>query len=288
MRDQAESLRLKMLASSGELARTIAVVSGKGGVGKSNFSTNFAHALLKQGKKVVIVDMDIGMGNIHILLGKSPQHSLMDYLIGTEGINSIINQTEEGLDFISGGSGLEAIMDWSDDTFERLTVAFEHLQRTYDFVLFDMGAGATKRVIELLIAIDEIIVISTNEPTSITDAYSMMKFIFMKDPDKSFYLVGNRVTKANGGNDAVLRLQFAMKKFLQKETTILGFLPEETVVQKSVIAQTPYFLTHPNALISKRLLTMTEVFTNFNRKQENQKRLGFIGTLKNIFTRGRD
>ncbi|MDS9470600.1 MinD/ParA family protein [Sporosarcina pasteurii] len=288
MRDQAESLRLKMLASSGELARTIAVVSGKGGVGKSNFSTNFAHALLKQGKKVVIVDMDIGMGNIHILLGKSPQHSLMDYLIGTEGINSIINQTEEGLDFISGGSGLEAIMEWSDDTFERLTVAFEHLQRTYDFVLFDMGAGATKRVIELLIAIDEIIVISTNEPTSITDAYSMMKFIFMKDPDKSFYLVGNRVTKANGGNDAVLRLQFAMKKFLQKETTILGFLPEETVVQKSVIAQTPYFLTHPNALISKRLLTMTEVFTNFNRKQENQKRLGFIGTLKNIFTRGRD
>lgn len=277
-----------MLASSGELARTIAVVSGKGGVGKSNFSTNFAHALLKQGKKVVIVDMDIGMGNIHILLGKSPQHSLMDYLIGTEGINSIINQTEEGLDFISGGSGLEAIMEWSDDTFERLTVAFEHLQRTYDFVLFDMGAGATKRVIELLIAIDEIIVISTNEPTSITDAYSMMKFIFMKDPDKSFYLVGNRVTKANGGNDAVLRLQFAMKKFLQKETTILGFLPEETVVQKSVIAQTPYFLTHPNALISKRLLTMTEVFTNFNRKQENQKRLGFIGTLKNIFTRGRD
>ncbi|AOV08252.1 MinD/ParA family protein [Sporosarcina ureilytica] len=288
MRDQAESLRLKMLESVGELARSIAVVSGKGGVGKSNFSTNFAHALLAQGKKVIIVDMDIGMGNIHILLGKSPKHSLMDYLVGSEGIDLIINETEEGLDFIAGGSGLETIMEWSDDTFERLTNAFEYLQRTYDFVIFDMGAGATKRAIELLIAIDEIIVISTNEPTSITDAYSMMKFIFMKDPDKSFYLVGNRVSKANGGNDAVLRLQFAMKKFLQKETTILGFLPEDTVVQKSVIAQKPYFLTNPNAPISKRLVTMTEVFTNFDHKQDDKKKLGFIGTLKNIFARGRD
>lgn len=288
MRDQAESLRLKMLASEGKLARSIAVVSGKGGVGKSNFSTNFAHALLAQGKKVIIVDMDIGMGNIHILLGKSPKYSLMDYLTGVEGIDLMINETEEGLHFIAGGSGLEAIMEWSDTTFERLTTAFEYLQRTYDFVLFDMGAGATKRVIELLIAIDEIIVISTNEPTSITDAYSMMKFIFLKDPDKSFYLVGNRASRANGGNEAILRLQFAVKKFLQKETAILGILPEDTVVQKAVIAQKPYFISYPNSAISKKLVTMTEVFTNFNLNQDHQKRLGFIGKLKSIFARGRD
>lgn len=288
MRDQAESLRQKMLASQGALARSIAVVSGKGGVGKSNFSTNFAYALIAQGKKVVIVDMDIGMGNIHILLGQTPKYSLMDYLVGTKGIQSITNETKDGLDFISGGSGLDQVMEWSDEMFERLTIAFEHLQKEYDFVLFDMGAGATQRAIELIMAIDEVIVISTTEPTSVTDAYSMMKFIVMRDPDTSFYLVGNRVPKKQNENESVLRLQFAMKKFLQKETTILGSLPEDAVVQKAVLAQQPYFLAYPNAVISKKLATMTEVFTNFQPVLEEKKSSNFIHKLKNIFGRGRE
>ena len=98
--------------------------------------------------------------------------------------------------------------------FNRLILAFEQLQKDYDFILFDMGAGATQRSIELILAVDEIIVISTTEPTSITDAYSMMKFICLQDPDKTFHIVSNRVSKGDDGNDAVTRLQFAMRKFL--------------------------------------------------------------------------
>lgn len=177
MRDQAETLRLKMLKSQGKLSRSIAIVSGKGGVGKSNFTTNFAYGLIARNKKVVIVDMDIGMGNIHILLGMATPYSLKDHLEGTQEIEEIINHTSNGLDFISGGSGLDVVMEWSDSMFERLIQAFEYLQKEYDFVLFDMGAGATQSAIELIVAIDEVIVISTTEPTSITDAYSMMKFI---------------------------------------------------------------------------------------------------------------
>lgn len=286
MRDQAENLRQKMMASQGKLARSIAVVSGKGGVGKSNFSTNFAYALIAKGKKVVIVDMDIGMGNIHILLGQTPKYSLMDYLVGLEGIQSIINETKEGLHFISGGSGLDQVLEWSNEVFDRLTIAFEHLQKEYDFVLFDMGAGATQRTIELIMAIDEVIVISTTEPTAITDAYSMMKFIVMKDPDKSFYLVGNRVPKKKNESESVLRLQFAMKKFLQKETMILGTLPEDVVVQKAVIAQQPYILAYPTAPISRKLVKMTEVFTSFQSEKEAEKSFNFISKLKSIFGRG--
>lgn len=288
MRDQAEILRLKMLASQGELARSIAVVSGKGGVGKSNFSVNFAHALLSQGKKIIIVDMDIGMGNIHILLGSTPANSLQDYLVGDVALNSIINETTEGLSFIAGGSGLDTIMEWSDVIFERLTSAFEYLQKAYDFVLFDMGAGASQRAVELIVAIDEVIVISTPEPTSITDAYSMMKFIHLKDPDKTFYIVGNRISRGKGEIDAISRLQFAMKKFLQKETMILGVLYEDPFVQKAVIEQRPYFLTNPNAVSSQQLLRMTEVFTDDKVNQDSNSGVSFIAKLKRIFSRGRD
>ncbi|WP_318615403.1 MinD/ParA family protein [Sporosarcina sp. YIM B06819] len=287
MRDQAETLRLKMLKSQGDLSRSIAIVSGKGGVGKSNFSTNFAHALLLQGKNVIIVDMDIGMGNIHILLGMAPRYSLKDYLLGNEELQEVINETSEGLHFISGGSGLDIVLEWSRDMFDRLIQAFEFLQQRYDFIIFDMGAGATQRSIELIIAVDEVIVISTTEPTSITDAYSMMKFICVQDPDKTFHLVSNRVSKGDDGNNAVIRLQYTMQKFLNKETTILGFLPEDPIVHKAVVAQQPFILLFPNAPISKRMIAIAETFIGTSSGQEFRQGEGFLGKLRNIFTKGR-
>ncbi len=287
MRDQAETLRLKMLKSQGELSKSIAVVSGKGGVGKSNFSTNFAYALLAKGKKVLIIDMDIGMGNIHILLGMTPNYSLKDYLLGTKEIDEVINEAPGGLSFISGGSGLDTVLEWSLDMFERLMQAFEHLQKMYDFILFDMGAGATQSSIELIIAVDEIIVISTTEPTSITDAYSMMKFICLQDSDKTFSIVSNRVSKGDDGNDAITRLQYAMRKFMGKETKILGFLPEDPAVHKAVLAQEPFLLLFPNAPISKRMMAITETFVSPSSAEEYKSGEGFLGKLRSIFAKGR-
>lgn len=288
MKDQAESLRRKMLAAQDQLARSLAVVSGKGGVGKSNFSTNFSYALVQQEKKVVIVDMDLGMGNVHILLGHTPKFSLMDYLVGTEDIESIINKMPEGLHFISGGSGLSDVVEWTDEMFERLTEAFHYLQTAYDFVIFDMGAGANQTTIELILAIDEVIVITTGEPTSITDAYSMMKYIALRDSDTSFYLVGNRIHKGLAKNESVSRLQFAMKKFLQVDAKVLGELPEDPVVQKSVIQQKPYLLAYPNAPISKRIKMMTEVFTQYKLVEEPIKENRFMQKLRSIFVKGRE
>lgn len=287
MHDQAETLRLRMLESQRELSRSIAIVSGKGGVGKSNFSTNFAYALVSKGKKVIIIDMDIGMGNIHILLGMTPRSSLKDYLVGGQGMEEVINTTSEGLDFISGGSGLDAVLDWTENMFERLITAFEQLQNEYDIILFDMGAGATRSAIELLVAIDEIIVISTTEPTSITDAYSMMKFICIRDRDKIFNIVSNRVSKYDDGNSAVDRLQFAMRKFMQKETTILGTLPEDPVVHKAVLRQKPYLLLYPSAPISKGMMEIATRYLHKESETDRKETLGFLGKLKSMFTKGR-
>ncbi|WP_411747955.1 P-loop NTPase, partial [Psychrobacillus psychrotolerans] len=177
MRDQAEELRMKMLRNQNRLGRSLAVVSGKGGVGKSNFSINFSTTLSGHGKKVVLIDMDIGMGNIHILLGKSVQYNLKDYLVGEQPIESVLFEGPNGLQYISGGSGLSGVMEWTDEMFNRLIEAFEYLQKTFDYIVFDMGAGATSQTLDLLMSVDDIIVITTAEPTSITDAYSMMKYI---------------------------------------------------------------------------------------------------------------
>lgn len=290
MRDQAETLRLKMLHSQGELGRSIAVVSGKGGVGKSNFTINFSTMLAKSGKRVVIVDMDIGMGNIHILMGKSAPYSLKDYLYGEKELEEVIFEGPYGLNYISGGSGLTSLIEWSEDMFDRLLLAFEQLQKNYDYILFDMGAGATSWSLDLLVSVEDIIVISTVEPTAITDAYSMMKYIHLKDTEKNFYLLCNRAFTIDEGKEALLRLQQVMRRFLEKEVVVLGSLPEDQVVRKAVKEQVPFVIQYPNAPITK---TLNEIVNGFVERRieevhatdESNK---FLKKLKSIFLKGRD
>ena len=116
----------------------------------------------------------------------------------------------------------------------------------------------------------------------------MMKFICTRDPEKTFHIVSNRITKDDNGNDAVSRLQFAMRKFLGKETSILGFLPEDPLVHKAVLAQKPYYLLYPNAPVSKKLLSIANSFVQTDDDEEDEsKGIGFLGKLRNIFVRGR-
>ncbi|WJY28720.1 MULTISPECIES: MinD/ParA family protein [Sporosarcina] len=287
MRDQAESLRLKMMQAEGTAAHSIAVISGKGGVGKTNFTTNFATALKKQGKRVIIVDMDIGMGNVHIMLGATAESSLKDYLTGERPLADTISRSPDGLDFISGGSGLESVLEWTADKFSRLIEAFEVLQQQYDYILFDMGAGASESAIELIVSVDEIIVIATPEPTSITDAYSMMKFICLRDPGKKFFIVSNRVQPKEDGNEAITRLQFAMRKFLNKETTILGALPEDAAVRKSVVAQKPFVTLFPQSPVSRRMNAIASNYISAGTDIESKESSTFLNQLKKLFARGR-
>lgn len=291
MRDQAETLRLKMLRQQGELGRAIAVVSGKGGVGKSNFTMNFATTLANKGKKVVIVDMDIGMGNINILIGRNVSYSLKDYLEGNKLLDEVIFEGPYDLKYISGGSGMSGVLEWSEELFERLIHAFEQLQKNYDYILFDMGAGATNWSLDLLASIDEIIVLSTAEPTSITDAYSMMKYIYMRDPDKQFYILCNRAFSKEEGLETNERLKRTMKRFLDKEVTILGSLPEDPVVRKAVREQVPFSLAYPDALITKTLHLIVARFMEHRAEEihaHDQSAGKFLTKLRSIFSKGRD
>jgi flagellar biosynthesis protein FlhG len=290
MNDQAEKLRLKMLESQGALGRSIAVVSGKGGVGKSNFTTNFATLLAKSGKKVVVLDMDIGMGNVHILIGKSAKYSLKDYLDGNLALEDVMFEAPEGVHYASGGSGMSSLMEWSDATFNRLITALETLQKDYDFVLFDMGAGIADWSLDLLTAVDEIIVISTAEPTSIMDAYSMMKYIHLKDAEKTFYLLCNRAFSVEEGQDTTKRLKIVMERFLEKDVVVLGSLPEDVVVRKAVRQQALFTTLYPDAPISR---TMNKIVERFLSQQTEEIHIevipnNFLSKLKSIFSKGRE
>lgn len=290
MRDQAEQLRRKILEQDRALGKSIAIVSGKGGVGKSNFSTNFASLLAKEGKKVAILDMDIGMGNIHILLGKSVQYSLKDYLEGRTSIEDVLFEGPNGIYYVSGGSGMSSLIEWTDEMFQLLIQAFEHLQKQFDFILFDMGAGATNWSLELLTTIDEIIVISTAEPTAIMDAYSMMKYVHLKDKDKTFYVLCNRAFNREEGQDTTNRLAGAMQKFLSKEVIVLGALPEDPVVRKAVKEQIPFSLLFPEAPITKSLQQIVNRFIHHQTEEVyiDKGSTNFLFKLKRMFSKGRD
>ena len=291
MRDQADKLRMRMqlLASQNSLGRSIAVVSGKGGVGKSNFSTNFAVNLTKLGKRVVVLDMDIGMGNVHILIGKTARYSLKDYLHGEVSLSETLYDGPNDLKYISGGSGMSTLMEWSDEMFDALISGFEELQKRFDYILFDMGAGASNWSLDLITSIDEIIVITNSEPTSMTDAYSMMKYIYLKDESKTLYLLCNRAFSKEEGQDTLLRLKLTMRKFLNKEIILLGSLPEDSVVRKAVREQVPFAIGYPESNISQALNTIVQKFVSrqFEEAFIQGKQNMFLSKLKNIFSKGR-
>lgn len=288
MRDQAEALRMKLLEQQGQLGKAVAIVSGKGGVGKSNFCMNFALQLAKQQKKVVIMDMDIGMGNIHILIGESASYNLGDYLKGERSLEDVVLSAPYGMDYIAGGSGMSSVLEWTDSMFERLIIAFDELLKDYDYLLFDMGAGATNWSLDLLMSIDDVIVITTAEPTAITDAYSMMKYIHLKDDAKQYYLICNRVLSKQEGEETTSRLQLAMQRFLEKDIQILGTMPEDLAVRQAVREQVPFSVSYPNAAVTKALRLIVLRFLEEPQIEVAQQPTTFLRKLRNIFSKGRD
>ncbi|MFK2825014.1 MinD/ParA family protein [Bacillus sp. B190/17] len=286
--DQAAALRQRLNRLEGGRAKTVAVVSGKGGVGKSNISLNFAIELTRSGKKVLIFDMDIGMGNIHVLTGQAWGRSIADFFEQERSLKELIFKDKEGVSYILGGSGLNQLVEWNSSHFNRWLYEIEELQQQYDYLLFDMGAGATKETLNILMSTDDIIVVTTPEPTSITDAYSMMKYIHSHGGENTFYLVCNRTESEKEGREAVNRLRQAVQKFLQRESFELGVLPESNIVKRAVIAQTPFLIAYPNTNISQALRAAVKAYAEGYWDSSNKSEpKSFISRLRYFFAKGR-
>ncbi|QPC46363.1 MinD/ParA family protein [Mangrovibacillus cuniculi] len=284
--DQASKLRAQVQRSetnNQSSCRTIAVVSGKGGVGKSNITLNLAVSLAtNHQKKVLILDLDFGMSNLHLLLGKSPNYSLVDCLQYGISIEKAIMEGLNGLHYMSGGNGLTDIFEFSLDMRKRLIDELENFAYIYDFILLDMGAGATEQTMAFLSTAEELLVITTPEPTAMTDAYSMMKFLHLRYENRPFYLICNRAFSVNEGKEAMDRLVSTVKQFLKKDILPLGIVLESTQLRQAVINQEPVTLKYPKDEITRTFSQLAEKITvrSFENNIERSSTLSFFQKLR--------
>jgi len=243
-------------------ARVICITSGKGGVGKTNFTSNLAISLGKLNKRVVIIDADLGLANVDVVLGVIPEYTLLDVIKDNKDITEVMKIGPEGIKIISGGSGILDLVDMPKESLSILIEEFDKIQEHADIILIDTGAGLSKSVLSFALAAKEVIIVATPEPTSITDAYAMIKTIVMEDSNKDIKVIINRVDDMNEGSIAFNKLKNVSKKFLNIEIEELGFIPEDISVRKAVKAQSPFLLEYPNSFISESIEKIALKLTN--------------------------
>ena len=252
--DQATKLRNIVKTgnqSQRPLARVITVTSGKGGVGKSNTAINLAIQFRKMGQRVIILDADFGLANIEIMFGAVPKHNLCDLIYQGKNIKDIITWGPMEVGFISGGSGIAGMANLSRDYLTYIIQNLAQLDAITDIIIIDTGAGISDAVLEFLVASGEILLVTTPEPTSITDSYSLLKALnrhprFHVD-QPIIKVIANKVNTKEEGQSLFNKLNAVVSRYLKVPITYLGSVSQDTQLVKAVMQQTPVSLQNPNA-----------------------------------------
>jgi flagellar biosynthesis protein FlhG len=286
MNDQAAVLREKVLKkhqNSLRNCKTLAVLSGKGGVGKSNLSLNLSLALTKQKQRVLLFDMDIGMGNIDILIGQTASYTMVDLLEKKLSIQQIIKKGPQNLAYVAGGTGISSVFEWSPSDLAHLIQELNSLTNQYDYMIFDMGAGMSESVLKFLKAVDEMIVVTTPEPTSITDAYAAIKLAASYSVSAPVRLIINKTLSDKEGNETYERFSRAVQQFLNISISLLGIVPNDQAVQKAVNRQMPFLLQNPASKASISLIEMVSILIPQDNRITAKNEGMFIRRLKRFF-----
>jgi flagellar biosynthesis protein FlhG len=266
MYDQAERLRELALAADSrrkiikqkKIPRIITVTSGKGGVGKTNLVVNLAIALSRLGQRVAIMDADLGLANVDIILGLLPMYNLQDVVRGTKSLEEIIITGPAGLKIIPGGSGLADLANLAADQRGRLLENLLGLENIADILLIDTGAGLSRSVLSFVSAADELIVITTPEPTAITDAYGIIKVVSKYKVHQEIKLVVNQVRDHREGVSIAERFAEVSKKFLQVNIRFIGEICSDQQVSFAVKQQQPFLTLYPRARATQDVQNIAE------------------------------
>lgn len=285
MNDQAQSLR-ELIYDRKEAANSstkfITVTSGKGGVGKSNFTLNFALSLQAAGHRVLIFDADIGLANIDVLMGITPKFNLYHLLKRQKTIWEIIYKGHYDLQFISGGSGFNDLFRLTPEELQYFTEQINELNGYVDFIIFDTGAGLSKETLKFIVAAHETIVVTTPEPTAITDAYAIIKMVHGMNYHVPFRLVVNRVSEFNEGRRTAEKISLVAKQFLQIDIPLLGCVEDDPNVSRAVKKQIPFSIAYPSCMASKSIMRIASSYTNDMTERIPLEQTGVKGFLNRI------
>lgn len=299
MKDQAEKLReiINNIKSHNEAslsnnisakktgARVITITSGKGGVGKTNFTVNLGIRFAQLGYRVVIIDADLGLANVDVVMGKMSKYNLSDVINSDKNILEILEEGPSGVKFISGGSGVQDLIKLNKAQLVDILIKLGRLDDEADIILIDTGAGLSENVMSFVHAAREVILVTTPEPTSITDAYALIKTITYRDKNKNIKIVVNRADNPAEALNILDKLNIVTEKFLGVKLHKLGYILNDACVSKAVKIQQPFVLSFVKSEATKNLHSIAGTLLD-NKEMSEASKSGirmFINKLSNIF-----
>lgn len=263
--------------------RVVTVTSGKGGVGKTNLTANLALALAGLGKKVLVWDADLGLANIDVLLGLKTEANIHHLLAGEKTLEEIIVPGPNGVLIMPAASGILELSEISEGQKTRLLSEFDDFSEDLDFLLIDTAAGIGSNVIYFNLASQERLVVVTNEPTSITDAYALMKVLYTRYQQKKFYLVPNQVSGAKEARKVFeLLVRVADQHLPQISLNLLGWVPKDEAVLKAVRRQEPFVLSAPDSPAARQMLSLAKNLAATAPKTDHGGLVFFLNRLASL------
>ncbi|MCK4923635.1 MAG: MinD/ParA family protein [Spirochaetes bacterium] len=285
-KDQAERLRLIMQEKNGQSEpayrhepRIMTISSGKGGVGKTNIAINLAIAFAEVGKKVVVMDADLGLANVNVILGIIPKYNLYHVIKKQKKLREIIVDTQYGIQIIAGASGFSQLANLNEEERAVFVEGLKDLSYA-DYIIIDTAAGVSQNVLTFLKGADDAIIITTPEPTAITDAYGIIKSITTESNNgPSIKLVVNRVRTVMEGKKVAERVINIAGQFLNVKVNNIGFIFEDSVVQRAVIKQDPFYRSAPNSKAAQSIKHLMTRLANVEYAESG----GFGKFLRSVF-----
>ncbi|EJP6470917.1 MinD/ParA family protein [Clostridium sporogenes] len=286
MLDQAEKLRqlVNNKDKSVNPPKIITVTSGKGGVGKSNFVVNLAITLQKMGKKVLILDADIGMGNDDVLMGVMPKYSIYDIIFNNKTIEQVLIKGPFGVKLLPAGTAITNLEGITEEQIERFIKNLSTLEEL-DYIIMDTGAGVNRSVLGFISCSEELIILTTPEPTAITDAYSLLKAVSHFNIKQNAKLVINKTIDDQDGKITYNKFKNAVNKFLHIDLEYLGCIQEDRKAIQAVRRQIPFVIVYPNCNASKDIISIAKnILGNSKIYNDNVSVERFFKKLFSIFS----
>jgi len=231
----------------------IAIASGKGGVGKTSITVNLAVALAELGNSVLLMDADLGLGNVDVALGLRPEFTLDDVIQETKSLEDILLEGPGGIQIVPSGSGVSRLANLAPAQQVQLIREFSDIDMHFDHMLVDIGAGINSSVVNFSGACQDLIVVVCDDPTSITDSYALLKVLRQKRGIKNFKILANQVDGENSGRELYLKLAKLTDRFLDTHLGYLGCVPSDDYLKKAVKRQSSAIQLYPQSDYSKAL-----------------------------------